>query len=74
MTTADQPHASNCFRCPHCGGPVDRYEHCFECRDCGALGDLVMGIMTRLEDLSLPAATAARVAQGQEDKEMETDV
>lgn len=53
--TATEPRARNCFRCPYCGGPVDRYEHHFECRGCGAIGDLVMGIMTRLVDLTAHA-------------------
>jgi len=46
--STNKPLAQNVFRCPSCGGPVDRYDHCFECRDCGALGDLTTGIM---EDL-----------------------
>ena len=58
MSATDEPHARNCFRCPHCHGPVDRYEHAFQCRDCGALGDLMTGIMMQAMDLATATAPA----------------
>lgn len=39
----------NVKECPYCHGAVHRYEHMFRCEDCNAVGDLITGIMTKID-------------------------
>lgn len=39
----------NVKECPFCHGTVHRYEHMFQCERCRAIGDLVTGIMTKVD-------------------------
>lgn len=41
--------ARNVKECPYCHGAVHRYEHMFRCEDCNAIGDLITGIMTKVD-------------------------
>jgi hypothetical protein len=45
-----EPIVKNARRCSICGCGADRYEHYFLCTnpDCKAMGDLTMGIFTKL--------------------------